>query len=294
LAIFHHQSIRNSSEVAIATFGCRLREDMMWLNYLCEDVIDDAPKESKRSPVSSKAIQLLSCSQERANSTGFWQFFEDPFLAKQFGIGTLSESCLRDMLSQYTSEHHHGRTALELAAVNLAINLASVQPGLLRSLELMIALIIEGGADLHVAVYVYTPLALFLKAIPVSLRSGGVGSGIIDLRPRSLRRALKVWLNILQRAGVNLNAYGAEESRKARARYFTEDPPPAAQSRDWHRNHWLFGDEFYCFTFSYGQMPDDWTVELDMAEECAGDFWRMPGLLDGSEVQAMPGSWIDT
>jgi hypothetical protein len=292
LAMFHHQSIQISSGVAIASFGCRLREDLLWLNGLYEEFIDDAPRESKRSPVASKAIQLLSCSQQRGNSIGFWQFFEDPFLAKRFG--TLSGSYIRDMLSQYTSEHHHGRTALELAAVNLAVNLTSVQTGLLRTLEVMIALIIESGADLHMAVYDYTPLALFLKALPVSLQVRRGGSGIADLRPRSLRSALKVWLNILRRAGVDLDAYGAEESRKAQARCFIEGPPPPAQSGDWHRNHWLFGDDIYYFTFSYGPMPDDWTVELDMAEQCAGDFWRMQDLSDESELQAIPGSWVDT
>jgi hypothetical protein len=288
--MFHHQSIQISSGVAIASFGCRLREDLLWLNDLYEESIDDAPRESKRSPVASKVIQLLSCSQQRANSIGFWQFFEDPFLAKRFG--TLSGSYIRDMLSQYTSEHHHGRTALQLAAVNVAFNLASGPPTLLRNLELMIALIIESGADLHVAKYGYTPLALFLKAIPASLRSRGDRSGVADLRPRSLRRMLKVWLNILQSAGVDLTAYGAEESRKAQTHYFVEHPLPPAQP--WERDRWIFGDELYYFTFSYGPMPDDWTVELDMAEQCAGDFWRMQDLSDESELQAIPGSWVDT
>jgi hypothetical protein len=43
-----------------------------------------------------------------------------------------------------------------------------------------------------------------------------------------------------------------------------------------------------------GLTPDDWTVQFDMVEEYASDFWWMTELSDDSESQAVPGSWIDT
>jgi hypothetical protein len=191
------------------------------------------------------------------------------------------------VLSQYVPEHHYGRTPLQFSATNLAYSLALEQTKMLQSWERMILCIIESGADLHEVVHSYTPLSLFLKNF--------LGNGSEEktgLRPRDLQRMLKVWLNILQRADVDLVAYGTEESRRLRAPRFLEEPLP--QLPHWYALYWGSSDEVFYLTFSYGPTPQDWTVQLDMAEQYAGDFWRMPGLLSETEVQVIPGSWIDT
>jgi hypothetical protein len=292
LTLFHQGSFHPHGREPITTRGCSLREDMLRLNDLFEGNIDDTLEGLKQRRCDSMAFRLLSCSEESANAIHFWQYFERPHLANGFGI--FSKRYCEDMLSQYVPEHHDDSTPLQLSAVKLAYGLDQCQTETCQSLETMIVCIVESGADLHAAIYGYTPLALLLNAIPEALDFLSLSDviGVVDLRSRNLRRVLKVWLNILQRAGVDLAAYGAEESRTAQAPYFTKDPLQPSQSRA--GNRWVLYDEFDCFTFTYGPTPDDWTVQFDMVEEYAGDFWRMTELLDGPELQAVPGSWVDT
>jgi hypothetical protein len=55
----------------------------------------------------------------------------------------------------------------------------------------------------------------------------------------------------------------------------------------------IFSLEVHHFSFSYGPMPEDWTIQLDdMSDQYVGDFWQMPGLLDES-VPTVPGVWVD-
>jgi hypothetical protein len=234
--------------VSGTALGSHLREDMLWLNDVYEDAIDVAPEIGKQDLGNySRVGRLLSCSQERANSIHFWQCFVGPDAMVKYG--TISKRTCQDMLSQYVPEHRDGRTPLQLSAVSLAYALAREDPGRVRNMEMMIVCILESGADLHEAVESYTPLALFLETI--TRNRGWIDDGlkVADyLRPRDLRRMLKVWLKILQRAGVDLIAYGAEESRTLQAVFFIENrvTPTLLWDDDW------IGDyEVHYFTFSW-------------------------------------------
>lgn len=197
------------------------------------------------------------------------------------------------MLDRYIPEHHGGKTPLQLAAVAAACHLSRLHLseellGNTRSLEVIVTAIIATGAGLHEGDNHHTPLLLFLNTIP--------GSPYLEighcLRPGVIQRALKVWLMILQSAGVDLVAYGAEESRQLLA--YRRLNSPVSPLLYWYNMHrpW-FGGEALQFTLSYGPTPEDWTVQLDRpVEQYVGDFWQMPGLLD-EHVRAVPGAWID-
>jgi hypothetical protein len=263
---------------------------MLWLSDFYSEIPDGAFGYSHLRSDYSRAIRLLSCSQDCANSISFWQCFEQPYGIERYGI--LSKRYCQDMLSQYVPEHHDGRTPLQLLVADLAFCLARELSKIFQNLEAMIVCIVESGADLHEAVHGYTPLAIFLRTILSNWRYRRDRSGEADLRPKDLRRMLKVWLNILQCAGVDLIIYGAEEKRILEAHCFIENPPIPAAPCDW--GSFVFGDEVSNFTFSYGPLPDDWTVQFDMVEEYASDFRRMIELSDETELRAVPGGWIET
>jgi hypothetical protein len=288
---FHYNYLAKqtvATDSIVTTLGCNLREDLLWLSDFCSGTPDDALGHSSCSSDYSKAVRILSCSPERANGILFWQCFEKPNQMQRWVI--FSKKYSQDMLSQYVPEHHDGRTPLQLSAVNLACALVFDLPDLPQNPETMIVLIIESGADLHEAHQCCTPLQLFLNTIE-DLRLRDYNSFVV--RPWNMLNMLKEWLNILERAGVDLNEYGAEKSRRLHAKRFAEEPKSALQAWDglyrWHQSRVESS-----FIISYGPTPQDWTVQLDMAEQYAGDFWRMPGLLSETEVQVIPGSWIDT
>lgn len=170
-------------------------------------------------------------------------------------------------------------------------SLAPDRSKVLQSFETMIVCIIESGADLHEASHHNTPLIVLLAYSTHVRRIRSKESA--KTRPRDLRSILQAWLKILRAAGVDLIAYGAQESRIFRIFRSLVDPRPQLQL--WYDlDPWWFSNEVFHFTITYGPTPEDWTVQLDMAEQYAGDFWRMPDLSDGSDLQAIPGSWIDT
>jgi hypothetical protein len=102
-----------------------------------------------------------------------------------------------------------------------------------------------------------------------------------------------VWLKILQRAGVDLVAYGTEEHRQFLTYRSLENPEPPLLY--WCEIQPLdFSDEIFYIDITYGPTPEDWTVQLDrMFDQYVGDFWEMPGLFDEVEVRTVPGAWID-
>jgi hypothetical protein len=237
-------------------------------------------------------VRLLHCSPEDADSIWFWQFLE----ASTAGFHTvLSEETVKDMLSQYVPEHHGDKTPLQLASVFAACCLSTSylprdQSDKFRCLEVIIAAVIASGAELNEGNHHHTPLLLFLTTMPACRKYWEDDS---HNRPRDMRSGLMVWLEILQRAGVDLVTYGAEESRHFKAYRLLETPVPPLLH--WHNTHSLmFSDEVFYFNISYGPKPEDWTAQLDhMFDQYIGDFWRMPGLLDETEVQVIPGAWID-
>ena len=149
---------------------------------------------------------------------------------------------------------------------------------------------IATGAGLHVGDHHHTPLLLFLASFPgrkcwyEQQRSslGETWSGLM------------VWLKILQRSGVDLVAYGAEESRQFLAnRSMEEHVPPLLYWQEIEPCE--FNDDAFRFgLIFYGPAPEDWTVELDrMVEQYVDQFWKMPGLLDENDSRAVPGAWVD-
>jgi hypothetical protein len=273
----------------VPTVGCSLREDLLWLNDVYSGMAEDPLVDSPPGSDYSKATRLLSCPQERADGIYFWQCFEEPCLTQSFG--GFSKTYCQDMLNQYVPEHCDGRTPLQLSAVNFGYSLAYEQSETIQSLETMISCIIESGADLHEADHCHTPFILFLAYFASARRFWDKKAA--ETRPRDLRRAVVAWLSILQRAGVDLVAYGAQESCVVQA--FRSMNQPLPQLQRWFETSFSqFSDEVFYFTFSYGQTPEFWTVQLDIVEDYASDFWQMPGLLEATQVHAIPGSWIDT
>jgi hypothetical protein len=267
---------------------------MIWLHDTLGNIIDNSHGQQCH-PIFPGAKRLLLCSSEDADSVWFWQTLEFPTID---WTTVRSEETIRDMLDRYVPEHHGGKTPLQLAAVCTANCLRLEGPWgrpNMRCMEGIIAAIIKTGADVHKGDHHHTPLMLFLAAVSwrESMRSTRHPThGEIQLK-------LAVWLKILQRAGVDLDAYGAEECRQSLKYRSLEDPIPPLL----YWNDTLFPpfiNEVIHLTFSYGLKPEDWKVQLDWKapldytiDQYVGDFWEMPGLLDEYKIQAMPGGWIE-
>ena len=238
-----------------------------------------------------RAMRLLHCSPEDADSIWFWQFLDTSTTA----CNTVhSEETVKDMLNRYVPQHHGDKTPLQLAAVAIAYHLPTPHlsqnpPDYIRCLEGIIAAIIAAGAGLHEGNHHHTPLLLFLATI-----SGRDHWGVdLHSRPGDICRGLMAFLRILECAGVDLVAYGAEESRQFLMYRSLKNPVPPLLY--WHNTSSpMFSNEVFYFSLSYGPTPEDWTVQLDhMVEQYVDEFWQMPGLLDETEVQVIPGAWID-
>lgn len=256
---------------------------MVWLRDVIDHSFDDSEGQHL-DPWCVRAMRLVSCSTDCADSVWFWQCVELP--CETIWHTTLSQNTLEDMLNRYSPELHGSNTPLQLAAVAAASNLA---PDIPKALEQFIAAIITHGAELHEADHYHTPLLLYLSI----LAGNRYLTPLPDSRPRALLNRLKPWLKALQHTGVDLVAYGAEESICFSAYHCLEDPIPPL--RYWHAFEDLtFSNEVFYFTFTYGPTPEDWTVQLNRVfEQYVGDFWQIPGLVDEEEVLAMPGGWID-
>jgi hypothetical protein len=235
-------------------------------------------------------MQLLRCSSEDADSVWFWQCLEQPI---NTWTVARSEEVIKDMLNRFRPEYHGSKTPLQLAAVCAATYLSWISPSQklpdMRCLEGIIAAIITTGAEVHGGNHHHTPLMLFLATVS----ERGSWSSEHHPRSREIQRKLVMWLKILQRAGVDLVAYGSEERRQFRIYCSLEVPVPPLLH--WHNTIFsIFTKEVLHFNVSFGPEPEDWRVQLDhMIDQYVGDFWQMPGLLDGDKIRGMPGSWIE-
>jgi hypothetical protein len=89
-----------------------------------------------------------------------------------------------------------------------------------------------------------------------------------------INEAFRAWVLSIAEAGVDLEAYGAEEHRTLTAL--------PRLSRCWKRN--------CVFGFAYGAQPVDWFLWYKQPGDCfAGIFWDM---IDHPE-RAVPGTWIE-
>lgn len=261
--------------------GRSLREDLIWLRGFYSDDVEEASVEQYHIVAKPRTTRLLLCSPEDADSIWFWQCLENPWMIRDIHPTDGDHA----MLNRYIPEHHDGKTPLQLTAVITAVALAWDNQSLFKFLEGFIAIIIATGVGPHDGDHYHTPLVLFLTAI----------LHYSSRRPRDMRRMLLGWIKILQRAGVDLVSYGAEETRQHLAYRALEDPIP---QRLYLRDVMIFtpalSDEVFYFTFSYGPEPHDWTVQLDhQIDQYVHEFWQMPGLLDDSEVRVVPGAWVD-
>lgn len=99
-------------------------------------------------------------------------------------------------------------------------------------------------------------------------------------------KIVRVWLEALRQAGVDLNIYGQREYK-----LFAKEEV----SRDFHFTTVMFRGGHYNFSirligFKYGPKPEDWKVYFDeRTDRFAGEFWE---LVENSLLQ-IPGSWVD-
>ncbi|KAM0707437.1 hypothetical protein Q7P35_004082 [Cladosporium inversicolor] len=266
LALFHVNARLRPDKVLRSGAGRSLRESTIWLRDVIDHCLDD-----------SEEMHLDLC-------VWLWQCVELP--CETIWHTLLSQDTLEDMLDRYSPELHGRNTPLQLAAVAAASNLAPEMP---KALAHFIAAIIAHGAELHEADHYHTPLLLYLCI----LAGNRYLTPLPDSRPRVLLNRLKPWLKALQHVGVDLVAYGAEESLRFRAYCSLGNSVPP--SLYWHDfENLTFSNEVFYFTFTYGPTPEDWTVQLEREfDQYVGDFWQMPGLVDEDEVPAMPGGWVD-
>ncbi|OTA68466.1 hypothetical protein K449DRAFT_145961 [Hypoxylon sp. EC38] len=98
--------------------------------------------------------------------------------------------------------------------------------------------------------------------------------------------ALRVWLEALEQAGVDLNTYGRREHE-----IFTNNDSYHYFGLPWIIEYYYsFPVNYYLVDFSYGPEPDDWKLYWsEPTDELAGDFWE---LIENPPLH-IPGSWVD-
>lgn len=289
MVAYHLNGGYDSSKQPLLGVGRRVREELIWLRDLYGSIVENAFEDECWSSRNKQVMRLMLCPPEDADSIWFWQCLESSSLRLDTVI---SEDFIKDMLSRYIPEHHGKKTPLQLAAVATGYYVFLSDPfqGLYynkRCLEVIIAAIIASGAGLHECDDHHTPLLLFLTTI-IERHLWDDG---FQTTPRTLRRGLIAWLKIMQNAGADLVAYGAEESHRFLA-YRSLECPKSPTLYWQHCLPWI-GHEVLHFTFSYGPTPEDWTVRQDhMVDQYVGEFWQMPGLLD-EIARPIPGAWIN-
>ena len=180
---------------------------MVWLNEYCGEAFDNVRLEPNRYALYLRAMRLLLCSPEDADSIWFWQCVEMPPMGWS---DVPSRETVKDMLHRYVPANHGGKTPLQLLAVHTAIKLSREYLGKIRHAKGLAAVVIAAGTKLHEGDHCHTPLLIFL-----SVYSGSrFWPDETATRTRDIRRGLVAWLKILQKAGVDLASYGAEEHRQ--------------------------------------------------------------------------------
>jgi hypothetical protein len=165
-------------------------------------------------------------------------------------------------------------------------------PNTIADVEELIVVAILTGLDVHVGGSGHSPFQLMLVGF-----SNAWGDSRSITSSRLLTKALLAWLEVLQRADVDIGIYGKKEER-IRKRYRPRHFWPSM----YRYGFWSFVGasavpETYEFQFTYGPTLADWSVTLlDFVEECSGDFWR---LVEAQAEEAFfekcvsPGGWID-
>jgi hypothetical protein len=95
---------------------------------------------------------------------------------------------------------------------------------------------------------------------------------------------MRMWLQVLYEAGINLPEYGRNEAELLQSHRTSRSFP-----RFHHRRH---GKELSCrlIKFEYGSLPSDWYFWMsEPSDKFAGDFWSMIE----NPPRNMPGAWVE-
>lgn len=167
--------------------------------------------------------------------------------------------------------------------------------------NIILSELVSQGADLHPIFLAYghlfTPLTLFL-----SLAFKVKSNGILLQRYEVVAPIIRGWLKALAAAGVDLDAYGAEEraihDRGDVTWIFEIDPSRvdhdigSEHNKDSTPETYLY---YEILDIHAGELPEEWHIEWEdvyVSSALAADFWN--GVEGGDEgLPQMPGSWSD-
>jgi hypothetical protein len=144
---------------------------------------------------------------------------------------------------------------------------------LYESWKLIFFELLDAGVDIHKVGGRSTPFSAFLF--------GYFRSGERDPRLRTCDTALKIWLESLQTAGIDLKEFGQIEERLLRSGVIDKQLDSMA---GWYTGRpRLYG-------LTCGPSPDDWHLWIsESCEMLVGEFWR----LIKRQEEVMPGAWPD-
>lgn len=150
--------------------------------------------------------------------------------------------------------------------------------------DLLKELLIAGGGLHHLNKDDQTP---FLTTWGIfNHRSLHVRGNLKILHGYTPATRMKIWLQQLNKAGVNLMKYGLAEQKIQKSglcRKYT--------AWKWHADkcRWIHHARLYLIGFSYGPLPEDWQIwESEPTDIFAGQFWHM---VEHPELR-IPGAWI--
>lgn len=233
--MFHRNAIRQklADRQAHHLEARVLQDGIAWLRDVFLVACHDASDASEHDSIASRALQLLVCPSENLDSVLFWQALEDRSIPDH--LPSFSEELTKEMLGRYEPAYHDGTHPLQLLAEAYGFTMAwhlflthisddpfseYTQQDLAHTthkldfLEKTISITVSSGRSIHESGHNRTPLFLFLsmRLCPI-VNSRRLVTSVSDLRPRVLTSWLSFWLKTLQKASVDLNMYGAEESR---------------------------------------------------------------------------------
>ncbi|OJI98001.1 hypothetical protein ASPVEDRAFT_440864 [Aspergillus versicolor CBS 583.65] len=187
----------------------------------------------------------------------------------------------------FRMETYWGETLLHRIAHGMACAHATKRTDAMAEWCLLLAEAISASADLsQLAWYgqvALSPLHTFLLPFGAELYRNTIR------RTRPLDDILCIWVSALKHAGVDLEAYGADEQALLKDGHFSfylrvrNDLRQKYQSND----KTLWGK---VLGLEYGPEPEDWHIFItNPVDEYVGEFWE--SVQRGLEV--MPGTWVD-
>jgi hypothetical protein len=258
-------------------------------------------KSARIRELDDAAMRLTLCSSDEEMFLRFWQ------TVREWGWSQLCCPTIprpfAGLLAQYDRDDMEGKTLLQSLAEHYGTRLASSMndryesPDMIADLKELIGAAISAGFDVHQGDDGHTPLQLMLSCFAINWDN-------VTMVPSTKiqAKALLTWLEVLQRADVDLSAYGQEEERIRRCYQPIWSWPSALDDIYRAYNGQISPaeptPESIRFQFTYGPTPADWNVTLlDFVEECSRDFW---GMVEAQNEHALyqkyvlPGGWIDT